>query len=73
MNEKMNISNVPVLGYWLDVELRGERPQPRHSAATETIDEYRGLLHGGEDGTKYFDDAFVIDLRYKVHSTYVGQ
>ena len=35
----------------------------------ETIDQHRGLLHGGYDGRrKSFDDAFVIDLREKVRS-----
>ncbi|XP_065841317.1 uncharacterized protein [Oscarella lobularis] len=52
-------------GYWLDVELSGERPQPRGSAAMATIDQHRGLLHGGSDGYKSFSDAFVIDLREK--------
>ncbi|XP_065842006.1 uncharacterized protein [Oscarella lobularis] len=53
-------------GYWLDVELSGKRPRPRHAAAMETIDQHRGLLHGGEDANnKPFDDAFVIDLREK--------
>ncbi|XP_065843819.1 uncharacterized protein [Oscarella lobularis] len=48
-------------GYWLDVELSGEPPQPRHSAAMVTVDEHRGLLHGGIG----FDDAFVLNLREK--------
>ena len=61
------------LGYWLDVDLSGERPQPRTKAAMETIDEHRGLLHGGSNGTKSFDDAFVIDLREKVDPNYVWQ
>ncbi|XP_065846243.1 uncharacterized protein [Oscarella lobularis] len=52
-------------GYWVDVELSGERPQPRACAATETIDEHRGLLHGGWDGEKSLNDAYVIDLREK--------
>ncbi|XP_065842810.1 desmoplakin-B-like isoform X2 [Oscarella lobularis] len=52
-------------GYWLDVELSGERPQPRQCAAMETIDQHRGLLHGGTDFSNAFDDAFVIDLREK--------
>ncbi|XP_065846086.1 uncharacterized protein [Oscarella lobularis] len=52
-------------GYWLDVELSGKRPQPRQNAATETIDQHRGLLHGGDDWFNSLDDAFVIDLREK--------
>ncbi|XP_065841516.1 uncharacterized protein [Oscarella lobularis] len=48
-------------GYWLDVELSGERPQPRAWAAMETIDQHRGLLHGGQGEI----DAYVIDLREK--------
>ena len=54
-----------ILGYWLDVDLSGEPPQPRHSAAMVTVDEHRGLLHGGS-GSKRFDDAFVLNLREKV-------
>ncbi|XP_065846082.1 actin-fragmin kinase-like isoform X2 [Oscarella lobularis] len=49
-------------GYWLDVELSGERPQPRSGAAVEMIDQHRGLLHGGYAGGEPLDDAFVIDL-----------
>ena len=55
----------------MDVELSGERPQPRSSAAMETIDQHRGLLHGGDDGSnKSLDDPFVIDLREKVNPNY---
>ena len=37
----------------------------------ETIDEHRGLLHGGADGLGIsFDDAFVLDLREKVSPNY---
>ena len=57
------------LGYWLDVELSGEPPQPRHSAAMVTVDEHRGLLHGGIG----FDDAFVLNLREKVFSYFFMQ
>ncbi|XP_065841475.1 uncharacterized protein [Oscarella lobularis] len=47
-----------------DVELSGKRPQPRAYAAMETIDQHRGLLHGGWNH-KSLDDTFVIDLREK--------
>ena len=60
----------------MDVELSGERPQPRARAAMETIDQHRGLLHGGDDGSLFgesFADAFVIDLREKVNPNYVWQ
>ena len=58
----------------MDVELSGKRPRPRHAAAMETIDQHRGLLHGGEDANnKPFDDAFVIDLREKVNPNYIWQ
>ncbi|XP_065841809.1 uncharacterized protein [Oscarella lobularis] len=53
-------------GCWLDVELNGKRPQPRMGAAMETIDEHRGILHGGADNCNYyFDDIYVIDLKEK--------
>ena len=39
----------------------------------ETIDQHRGLLHGGYDGGKSLDDAFVIDLREKVNPNYFWQ
>ena len=42
-------------------------------AAMETIDQHRGLLHGGWDSEKVLDDAFVIDLREKVNPNYVWQ
>ena len=36
-------------------------------AAMETIDEHRGILHGGADNCNYyFDDIYVIDLKEKV-------
>ena len=59
------------LGYWLDVKLSGERPLPRLGAAMEAIDQHRGLLHGGYDWRKSFNDAFVIDLKKKVSNNYV--
>ena len=55
----------------MDVELSGKRPQPRAGAAVETIDDNRGLLHGGEGAGKTFEDAFVIDLREKVNRNFV--
>ena len=55
----------------MDVELSGERPQPRSGAAVEMIDQHRGLLHGGYAGGEPLDDAFVIDLIEKVKSNYV--
>ena len=55
----------------MNVQLSGERPPPRCGAAVETIDQHRGLLHGGYDsGVTYFRDAFLIDLREKVSSNY---
>ena len=39
----------------------------------ETIDQHRGLLHGGYGGLKLLVDAFVIDLRDKVNPNYVWQ
>ena len=51
----------------MDVILTGKRPQPLCSSAGETIDESRGLLHGGYSGSgKYVDEAYVIDLKEKV-------
>ena len=58
----------------MDVELGGIRPQPRCSAALETIDQHRGLLHGGDVGLlggKSCDDAFVIDLKEKANLTII--
>ena len=53
---------------WSNIELSGERPQPRSDAAMETIDEHRGLVHGGY-GCQSLDDSFVIDLKQKVNPT----
>ena len=69
---KQNLRNISSqcskLGHWSGVELSGKRPRPRCRAAMETIDQHRGLLHGGEDGAgvSIFADAFVIDLKEKV-------
>ncbi|XP_065843455.1 uncharacterized protein [Oscarella lobularis] len=51
-------------GCWSNIELSGERPQPRSDAAMETIDEHRGLVHGGY-GCQSLDDSSVIDLKQK--------
>ena len=32
----------------------------------ETVDQHRGILHGGKSGKNYYDDAFMIDLVDKV-------
>ena len=32
----------------------------------ETVDQHRGILHGGNSGKVYYDDAFMIDLLDKV-------
>ena len=56
----------------MDLELCGKRPLPRCCAAIETIDEHRGLLHGGEGGES-LDDAFVIDLKAKVNPDHAWQ
>ena len=54
------------LGHWMDVDLSGTRPAGRRNSGTETIDQYRGLLHGGYDRNRFFNEAFVIDLKEQV-------
>ena len=63
----MRYGYILCLGLWVDLELAGARPEPRAGGAVATVDQYRGVLHGGWSGDdKKLEDLFVIDLRNKV-------